>query len=131
MTPRRFRQPFCAAAREPPLGDDGGPKSVGSATLWIGAKAGKSAPAEIVKQMAAQEPKHATAKAWRPRDYGDHPWCRAKQAPLYNNPGDQWVPLDQRTLCFFCHVPGYDLRRRCEHFWQCTANIRVAQNVPL
>src|ERR1700716_3620160 len=99
---------------------------------WIGiAKAGKSAAAEIVKEVAAQESKHATAKAWRLRDYGDHPWCRAKQAALYDDSGDQWVPLDQRLLCLFRHVPGYDLRGRCEHFRHCTANVRVAQNVPL
>jgi len=42
------------------------------------AKPGQLAPAEIIKEVAAQESKHAPAKAWRLRNFGDHPRCRTK-----------------------------------------------------
>src|SRR5450759_4918866 len=99
----------------------------------FGTHTGQSAAAEIVKEVAAQESKHATAKARSllVHDLGDDPWCRTKQAALSNDLGDQWVPVDQRLLCVFRHVPGDDLWGRREHFRHCTGNVRVAQNVRL
>ena len=64
--------------------------------LILNAAIGQLAATEIVKEVAAEESKHATAKAQGllVHDLGDDPRCRTKQAALSNDPGDQWVPVD-------------------------------------